>query len=101
MKSQFDSLLGTGVFNSDGKIFFCSFADFKISPEIQGICGSTSSVFPKGVPANPNRFHRSMTRPYFTRDRISHFDNFDLHSDIALKLASKRLAEGHAIDFQV
>lgn len=42
-----------------------------------------------------------MTRPYFTRDRISHFDNFDLHSDIALKLASKRLAEGHAIDFQV
>jgi len=55
----------------------------------------------KGVLANLNRFHRSMTRPYFTRDRISHFDNFDLHSDIALKLASKRLAEGHAIDFQV
>jgi len=42
-----------------------------------------------------------MTRPYFTRDRISHFDNFDLHSDIALQLASERLAEGHAIDFQV
>ncbi|KIM42797.1 hypothetical protein M413DRAFT_444452 [Hebeloma cylindrosporum] len=67
MKSQFDSLLGTGVFNSDGDMW---------------------------------KFHRSMTRPYFTRDRISHFDNFDLHSDIALKLASNRLAEGHAIDFQ-
>lgn len=26
------------------------------------------------------RFHRMMTRPYFSRDRISHFELFDRHT---------------------
>lgn len=47
------------------------------------------------------RFHRTMTRPFFTRDRISDFDIFEAHSAHALQLAKARLAEGHAIDFQV
>ncbi|KAJ6557403.1 cytochrome P450 [Mycena vulgaris] len=42
------SVLGTGVFNSDGEMW---------------------------------KFHRSMTRPFFSRDRISHFDIFDRHAD--------------------
>ena len=48
-----------------------------------------------------SRFHRSMTRPFFTRERITDFDNFELHADRALTLAKHRLAEGHALDFQV
>ncbi len=30
------------------------------------------------------RFHRTMTRPYFTRDRISHFEMFDRHAGMRL-----------------
>ncbi|EIW81948.1 cytochrome P450 monooxygenase pc-2 [Coniophora puteana RWD-64-598 SS2] len=61
------SLLGTGVFNSDGETW---------------------------------KFHRSMTRPFFTKDRISHFDNFDRHAEDALAQAKARLREGHPADFQ-
>ena len=52
------------------------------------------------------KFHRSMTRPYFTRDRISHFDNFARHSDAAIAKILSRLAEPakpglpSAVDFQ-
>ncbi|KAL7282246.1 hypothetical protein ACG7TL_003715 [Trametes sanguinea] len=46
------------------------------------------------------KFHRSMTRPYFTRDRISHFDIFERHSDHAIKKMKERFRGGHAVDFQ-
>ncbi|KAF8164833.1 cytochrome P450 [Crassisporium funariophilum] len=46
------------------------------------------------------KFHRSMTRPFFSRERISHFDIFEAHADDALRQAAKRLAAGHPIDFQ-
>ncbi|KAJ6589962.1 cytochrome P450 [Mycena vulgaris] len=62
-----DSVLGNGVFNSDGEMW---------------------------------SFHRSMTRPYFARDRVQHFDIFDRHSDQVISLIRNRMAEGHAIDFQ-
>ena len=42
-----------------------------------------------------------MARPFFTRDRISDFENFDAHATKALNLAKQRLVEGYAIDFQV
>lgn len=42
-----------------------------------------------------------MTRPFFTRDRISDFDIFEDHADRALNLAKERLAEGQAVDIQV
>ncbi|KIM42692.1 hypothetical protein M413DRAFT_121806 [Hebeloma cylindrosporum] len=46
------------------------------------------------------KFHRSMTRPFFTRERISDFDIYDRNCDISLTQAKHRLAEGHSIDFQ-
>ncbi|KAI3611978.1 cytochrome p450 monooxygenase pc-3 [Moniliophthora roreri] len=46
------------------------------------------------------RFHRQLTRPFFTRDRISHFELFDRHTDIVTKLMKERLREGYAFDFQ-
>ncbi|KAG0701642.1 cytochrome P450 [Suillus ampliporus] len=67
-----DSVLGTGVFNSDGETW---------------------------------KLHRTMTRPFFTHDRISHFDIFDrlaidfqdLISRFTLDSASEFLF-GHCID---
>nr|AAL67906.1 cytochrome P450 monooxygenase pc-2 [Phanerodontia chrysosporium] len=46
------------------------------------------------------KFHRSMTRPFFTRERISHFDLFDRHADATMAKMKARLAEGFAVDFQ-
>ncbi|KAF8665619.1 hypothetical protein AX16_000075 [Volvariella volvacea WC 439] len=64
---QMDSLLGTGVFNSDGEMW---------------------------------KFHRAMTRPFFSKDRISHFDIFDRHAMDALSQLSARLKEGYPVDIQ-
>ncbi|TFK50641.1 cytochrome P450 [Heliocybe sulcata] len=66
-KESMASLLGTGVFNSDGDMW---------------------------------KFHRSMTRPFFSRDRISHFDIFDRHGQEAINRMKERFAEGYAVDFQ-
>lgn len=46
------------------------------------------------------KFHRSMSRQFFTRDRISDFDNFDRHADLALSKLRNRLREGVAVDLQ-
>ncbi|KIO11875.1 hypothetical protein M404DRAFT_126596 [Pisolithus tinctorius Marx 270] len=64
---QLSTLLGTGVFNSDGETW---------------------------------KFHRSMTRPFFSKDRISHFDIFEKHAENALSQAKARLREGYPVDFQ-
>ncbi|KAF7969359.1 hypothetical protein HWV62_27478 [Athelia sp. TMB] len=47
------------------------------------------------------KFHRSMTRPFFTRDRISEFDNFDRHADAMIRALKARLRAGHPVDFQL
>ncbi|KAF5371946.1 hypothetical protein D9615_008111 [Tricholomella constricta] len=65
--SQFTTLLGTGVFNSDGDMW---------------------------------KFHRTITRPFFSKERISHFDVFDRHAEDALEQAHSRLTAGYPIDFQ-
>ncbi|KAI0350150.1 cytochrome P450 [Trametes cingulata] len=64
---QLNTLLGQGVFNSDGEMW---------------------------------KFHRTMTRPFFSRDRITHFDIFDRHADHALNKVAARLHEGVPIDWQ-
>ncbi|PPR07845.1 hypothetical protein CVT24_002990 [Panaeolus cyanescens] len=46
------------------------------------------------------KFHRAITRPFFTRERISDFDIYDKNAEISLKLASSRLSEGYSIEFQ-
>ncbi|KAI0677045.1 cytochrome P450 monooxygenase pc-3 [Trametes maxima] len=46
------------------------------------------------------KFHRMMTRPYFSRDRISHFELFDRHTDLAIRKMKERFSGGHAVDFQ-
>ncbi|KAI0353450.1 cytochrome P450 monooxygenase pc-3 [Trametes cingulata] len=46
------------------------------------------------------KFHRMMTRPYFSRDRISHFELFDVHAETAINRMKERFRGGHAVDFQ-
>lgn len=47
------------------------------------------------------KFHRNTARPFFSKDRISDFDNFEKHAQIALDAAQARLDEGYAVDLQV
>ncbi|KAH7907492.1 cytochrome P450 [Hygrophoropsis aurantiaca] len=61
------SVLGTGVFNSDGATW---------------------------------KHHRTMTRPFFNHDKISHFDIFDRHAEQAINLMKDRFRSDIAIDFQ-
>lgn len=42
-----------------------------------------------------------MTRPFFTRDRITHFELFDRLAENAISQMKTRLNEGLAVDFQV
>ncbi|KAG9004393.1 hypothetical protein FRB94_002411 [Tulasnella sp. JGI-2019a] len=66
-KGSFDSVLGDGIFNSDGDTW---------------------------------RFHRSMTRPFFTRDRVTDFDIFDHHTETILNKINERCQTGMPVDFQ-
>ncbi|KDQ49955.1 hypothetical protein JAAARDRAFT_142639 [Jaapia argillacea MUCL 33604] len=61
---------------------------------------SIESVLGSGVFNADGLFHRSMTRPFFSRDRISHFDIFDRHAEAAITRMKERLNAGYAIDFQ-
>ncbi|KAF9530969.1 cytochrome P450 [Crepidotus variabilis] len=46
------------------------------------------------------KFHRAMTRPFFTRERISDFEIYDRNCDASLNQARDRLKQGEPIDFQ-
>lgn len=42
-----------------------------------------------------------MTRPFFSKDRIGHFDIFERHANDAIQQAKSRINSGYAVDFQV
>ncbi|KAG6329054.1 hypothetical protein ID866_10034 [Astraeus odoratus] len=46
------------------------------------------------------KFHRSMTRPFFSKDRISHFDIFENNCVNAINQVKARLQEDYPVDFQ-
>jgi len=41
-----------------------------------------------------------MSRRFFAKDKISHFDNFDRHADLAISKLRGRFREGVAVDIQ-
>ena len=47
------------------------------------------------------KFHRSMTRPFFSHERISHFNIFDRHAEDAITQMKLRFSAGYPVDFQV
>lgn len=46
------------------------------------------------------KFHRSMTRPFFHKDRTSDLDMLDRHASATIYRMRQRFAKGYAIDFQ-
>lgn len=70
------------------------------------ICGSKHKDFliftlpPKFIPTFHSRFHRTMTRPFFSRERISDFELFDTHWSKAMSALRQRCQENEAVDFQ-
>ncbi|PFH46829.1 hypothetical protein AMATHDRAFT_68991 [Amanita thiersii Skay4041] len=64
--------------------------------QLQGILGT--GVF--NSDGNMWKFHRAMTRPFFTKERISHFDIFDRHAKDAISQLKHRLSEGYPVDLQ-
>ncbi|KAK0474604.1 cytochrome P450 [Armillaria novae-zelandiae] len=46
------------------------------------------------------KFHRTTTRPFFNKARISDFDNFERHAVSTISQIKPRLREGYPIDFQ-
>ncbi|PIL36945.1 cytochrome P450 [Ganoderma sinense ZZ0214-1] len=63
----------------------------------------TDSLFGTGVfnaDGDLWKFHRSMSRPFFSRERISHFDLFDRHADVAITKIKERSQANIAFDFQ-
>lgn len=48
-----------------------------------------------------SRFHRSTIRPFFNKDRIADFENFERHAQASLDQAQARLNEGFSVDMQV
>ncbi|KAF8843740.1 cytochrome P450 [Paxillus ammoniavirescens] len=46
------------------------------------------------------KFHRSMTRPFFSHDRISHFNIFDRYAEDVINQMKSRLRAGYPVDFQ-
>lgn len=46
------------------------------------------------------RFHRSITRPFFSKDRISDFEIFDRHADLVISKLKERFADGISVNVQ-
>ncbi|KAF9033991.1 cytochrome P450 [Hymenopellis radicata] len=46
------------------------------------------------------RFHRTLSRPFFSRDRVTHFDIFDRHALSTIQKMKDRLRLGAPVDFQ-
>jgi hypothetical protein len=66
----------------------------------KSVSSSMVSVLQSNLILAP-RFHRAMTRPFFSKDRISHFDIFDRHASNALHQLKARLREGYPVNIQV
>ncbi|KAH9849993.1 cytochrome P450 monooxygenase pc-3 [Lenzites betulinus] len=63
----------------------------------------TDSLFGTGVfnaDGDLWKFHRSMSRPFFSRERISHFELFDRHAETAINKIKERVQSNVAFDFQ-
>jgi len=72
---------------SKGPVLFAQFGSFLGS----GVFNSDGDMW---------KFHRSMTRPFFSKERITDFDIFDRHAHDAINQAAERLDAGYPIDFQ-
>ncbi|CAA7269194.1 unnamed protein product [Cyclocybe aegerita] len=81
-------------------ILATQFDEFEKGEEFRSVVFPLLGTGVFAVDGNLWKFHRSMTRPFFSRDRISHFDIFDRHADAAIQQLKNRFHQGHPVDFQ-
>ncbi|KAJ8092414.1 hypothetical protein PM082_023869 [Marasmius tenuissimus] len=81
-------------------ILATGFGNFVKGEEFQQDMGSLLGVGVFNADGEMWKFHRQMTRPFFTRDRISHFDLFDKHTERVISAMKSRFHEGAPLDFQ-
>ncbi|KAG6830203.1 hypothetical protein H0H92_001790 [Tricholoma furcatifolium] len=79
---------------------------FTAEPDyIKAILSTQFDAFEKGTGVFNSdgemwKFHRAMTRPFFSKDRITHFDIFERHAQDAIQQLKARLKEGYPVDIQ-
>ncbi|TFL02950.1 cytochrome P450 [Pterulicium gracile] len=76
------------------------FNDFEKGPVVIRIL---SGLFGTGVFNSDGdmwKFHRQMTRPFFSKERITDFEIFDIHATETMHKLKSRLKEGFPVDFQ-
>ncbi|KAF8905831.1 cytochrome P450 monooxygenase pc-3 [Gymnopilus junonius] len=81
-------------------ILATQFESFEKGPTFISMMGSLLGTGVFNADGEMWKFHRAMTRPFFTRERISDFDIYDRNCDLSLRHAKDRLAEGYSVDFQ-
>lgn len=77
--------------------------DFPIFEKGQPFQSPTKSVLGSGIFNSDGelwKFHRNMTRPFFSRERTTDFEIFRRHSDHAVELIKQRCLTGEVIDLQ-
>ncbi|KAF9266611.1 cytochrome P450 [Marasmius fiardii PR-910] len=76
------------------------FDDFEKGETVQSSLDSLIGTGVFNADGDLWRFHRSITRLFFSKNRISHFDIFDRHAEAAMDKSRNRLKEGYPVDFQ-
>ncbi|KIK53185.1 hypothetical protein GYMLUDRAFT_49511 [Collybiopsis luxurians FD-317 M1] len=76
------------------------FEDFDKGEDAVSTLGSLLGTGVFAVDGELWKFHRSLTRPFFAKDKITHFDIFDRHAEQAIEKMKTRFKEGYAVDFQ-
>ncbi|OSC98998.1 cytochrome P450 monooxygenase pc-3 [Trametes coccinea BRFM310] len=94
----------TSYFTTDANVtkavLATEFLDFEKGDEFRDSMGTVLGTGVFNADGEMWKFHRNMTRPYFSRDRISHFELFDRHANLLISKMKDRFRGGHAVDFQ-
>ncbi|KAK0443576.1 cytochrome P450 [Armillaria borealis] len=101
---SFGTLSSKWVFTSEPEhikaVLATQFRDFEKG---SFVFNATKALFGVGVFSTDGemwKFHRTMTRPFFNKERISDFDNFERHAVSTITQIKARLREGYPVDFQ-
>ncbi|KAK0502022.1 cytochrome P450 monooxygenase pc-3 [Armillaria luteobubalina] len=98
---SFGSLSDRRVFTAEPEhikaVLATQFQDFEKGPFIFDAVKALAGV---GVFNSDGEFHRTTTRPFFNKDRISDFDNFERHAVSTISQIQMKLREGYPVDFQ-
>ncbi|KAF9475908.1 cytochrome P450 monooxygenase pc-3 [Pholiota conissans] len=101
---QLDMLTTSTIITLDPEhvkiILSTQYSLFEKGPAFRDIFKSVSGSGIFNTDGEEWKFHRSITRPLFTRENISNLGVYERNCDISLKEARKRAAEGYSIDVQ-